>query len=407
MLRANGRILSVRLLGVIVGAVLCLVPDVAVAASPKKLRVRLLVSASGSTGSSRLTVSIGTAARAHCALSVSARKEHSRFPAVIADRRGFAVWSWQVPARAPSGHWAFAAVCTSRRRVGRATSRQVILTLAGARSGPLVSPSTGAESGLGSAANSCNSQGQCFSADPFYNYPGQCTWYAAGRRPDLNGIVHGNAGDWLNEASGHVPEGNVPVVGAIAVWLPNHGPAGEYGHVAYVAAISGGTIIVDDSNWAPSWNGPWLLVHEHAEPASAVSGYIYGGPAGNGPTSSPSPTAGPTTPTPTPTTPTPTPTPAPAPPPQYWAYHVYGTCADGACGLKERAGPGFTNYAQVGSVSDGNEIDIVCQTMGQTVTGTSGASSGVWDKLTNGSFVSDYYVDTPNVGSFSPPIPQC
>jgi hypothetical protein len=58
--------------------------------------------------------------------------------------------------------------------------------------------------GGGSGNGSSCMRGVCFTGDPFYLEAGQCTWYAAGRRPDLNGIVHGNAGEWLAEARGHV-----------------------------------------------------------------------------------------------------------------------------------------------------------------------------------------------------------
>lgn len=128
---------------------------------------------------------------------------------------------------------------------------------------------------------------------------------------------------------------------------------------------------------------------------------------------SPTPPA-PAPPAPTPAPPSPTP-PAPAPPapippspPPFYVYHVYGTCADGACGLNERSGPGYSSYAIVGHLSDGNEVDLVCQISGQLVTPNHGTASTVWDKLTNGAYVTDVYVDTPGVGgSFSPPIPSC
>jgi hypothetical protein len=85
---------------------------------------------------------------------------------------------------------------------------------------------------------------------------------------------------------------------------------------------------------------------------------------------------------------------------------VVGTCAESACGLKKRAGPGFSSYAQVGIVYDGRQIDVVCQTTGEAVAGRR-ATSAIWDKLTDGSYVSDYYTDTPVVAGFSPPIPHC
>ena len=67
-------------------------------------------------------------------------------------------------------------------------------------------------------------QGICFAADP--NPVGQCTWYALGRRPDLAGIVDGNASQWLEKAAGKALEGTRPAMGALAVWAPNTGPAG-------------------------------------------------------------------------------------------------------------------------------------------------------------------------------------
>jgi Protein of unknown function (DUF2599) len=95
--------------------------------------------------------------------------------------------------------------------------------------------------------------------------------------------------------------------------------------------------------------------------------------------------------------------PAPA-----YVHHVRGTCADGACGLNERSGPGYSAYPVVGKLYDGNEVDIVCQTRGQSVAPNHGVASNVWDRLTGGAYVTDVYVDTAGVGgSFSSPIPQC
>jgi hypothetical protein len=265
--------------------------------------------------------------------------------------------------------------------------------------------------GVGYASGVSCAGGVCFTGDPFYLYAGQCTWYAAGRRPDLNGIVHGNAGDWLNEAAGRVPEGSVPVVGAIAVWRPNTGGAFGAGHVAYVAGVSGAGVTVQDFNWGR----PAESYHEHAVPASWISGYIYGGPAGSGPAAVPPP------PPPPPPPPAPTPTPVPTPPqvppsegapspapvvPSYYVHRVTGTCRDGACGLRLRTGSGYSTFAAVGSLPEGAEADVVCQSIGETVS-NGFASSAVWDRLTDGYWVSDFYIDTPNVGTYSSPIPQC
>jgi surface antigen len=67
------------------------------------------------------------------------------------------------------------------------------------------------------------------------------------------------------------------VVGAIAVQT-----SGEWGHVAYVEGVSGSNIIVDDSNYRDDLTVRYL----HLIPESDFAGYIYGGPAGNGPGSS-------------------------------------------------------------------------------------------------------------------------
>jgi uncharacterized protein YraI len=88
-------------------------------------------------------------------------------------------------------------------------------------------------------------------------------------------------------------------------------------------------------------------------------------------------------------------------------YHVHESCSGSVCGINERAGPGLS-YQVVGSKAEGAEVDIVCQTTGDMVYGTIGGSSNIWDRLTDGGYVADLFVDTPGVGVFSdPPIPHC
>jgi hypothetical protein len=85
-----------------------------------------------------------------------------------------------------------------------------------------------------------------------------------------------------------------------------------------------------------------------------------------------------------------------------------GSCGDSACGLNQRS-CARTTCGTTGHYSEGQEVGIVCQTTGDTV-GPSPIypynSSDIWDKLTDGSYVSDLYVDTPNVNWWSPPIPH-
>ena len=242
-------------------------------ASAASLPFRLSLHVSGEArggGVNLVKVAVSAPARTRCTLQITAEHFEKSFPS---RRRGSAMWSWRAPARAPEGLWTFTARCSEGARwetywfkaeMGFPETSGALVAVT-----PVGTPAASSES--------CDSQGVCFANDP---YPvGQCTWYAAGRRPDLVGIVHGDAWEWLGAASGQVPEGSRPAVGAIAVFAP--GTPGEPGHVAYVAAISGSRVLLDDSNWRPTPWSPWLEVHEHWEPASSASGYIYGGPVGS------------------------------------------------------------------------------------------------------------------------------
>jgi hypothetical protein len=90
-------------------------------------------------------------------------------------------------------------------------------------------------------------------------------------------------------------------------------------------------------------------------------------------------------------------------------YSVYGTCADGTCGLTVRSGPGYSSFAALGSLSDGTSVAIACQASGETVgpSRATGVSSSIWDHLTSGGWVSDLYVTTPGAGSWTGGIPRC
>lgn len=66
-----------------------------------------------------------------------------------------------------------------------------------------------------------------------------------------------------------------------------------------------------------------------------------------------------------------------------------------------RAGPG-RQYPTRGSLPGNTPIEIVCQTLGESING-----SPVWDKLVGDIYISDWFTTTPNVGTYSPPIPRC
>jgi LasA protease len=66
--------------------------------------------------------------------------------------------------------------------------------------------------------------------------------------------------------------------------------------------------------------------------------------------------------------------------------------AFGSASINRRSGPG-TGYAIVGSAADGTTVTISCWRNGTTHTGRYGATA-VWDKLTDGTWVSDAFVYT-------------
>lgn len=79
-----------------------------------------------------------------------------------------------------------------------------------------------------------------------------------------------------------------------------------------------------------------------------------------------------------------------------YRYTVYGTPS-----VAERGAPSLSSDAQH-LLPDGNVLYLSCQGAGSNVQG-----SRLWDRLTNGGWVPDYYVDTPDVGTFSYPVPPC
>ncbi|HEX6198140.1 MAG TPA: glycoside hydrolase domain-containing protein [Jiangellaceae bacterium] len=69
--------------------------------------------------------------------------------------------------------------------------------------------------------------------------------------------------------------------------------------------------------------------------------------------------------------------------------------------LNARSGPS-TSYGIVRTYASGSSLQVVCQTTGQKV-----GSTSVWDRLTNGTWVTDYYVSTPSSTGFSSALPRC
>jgi surface antigen len=80
-------------------------------------------------------------------------------------------------------------------------------------------------------------------------------------------------------------------------------------------------------------------------------------------------------------------------------YQVTGT---GGAGVNARSAPD-TSASIVAHYDEGASLNITCQTNGSVVAGV----SWVWDKLSNGSYVTDYYTNTPTTNNFSINLPNC
>lgn len=69
--------------------------------------------------------------------------------------------------------------------------------------------------------------------------------------------------------------------------------------------------------------------------------------------------------------------------------------------LNSRTGPA-TSYAGLKTYTPGASLHIVCQGIGQKI-----GNTAVWDQLSDGSWVSDFYVSTPSQTTFSDSLPRC
>jgi len=69
--------------------------------------------------------------------------------------------------------------------------------------------------------------------------------------------------------------------------------------------------------------------------------------------------------------------------------------------VRARGGPSLS-YPVVKVYQSGTSVSVVCQTAG-SVTGT----TKVWDKLNDGSYVTDYYISTPSKAGYSLPVTRC
>ncbi len=328
-----------------------------------------------------ITVIIHTEPYVACHGHVTFRGRHLRLRPLRTSRvDGAGRWQWRIARGLPAGTWRFSVACWTQ--AGRIREGTTLRTDAG----PPGRPPRRRLAARGSMHADANGTGSGGSDNPYRK--GECTWWAWSKRQDLPFFrgLGGDALNWARSAAAHgFPIGHRPVVGAIAVFRPYQYGAGYLGHVAYVEAVEGKRIRISEAAFSHTRPG-----HERTLPSRGLV-FIYGGPAGDGNGHVVQKSL-----------------PRVTPQPGVYVHRVYHTCLNGACGLARRTGPGYSAYHVLSVLLDGAEVGIDCQTTGEPVHGVDGSSSNVWDRLFDGGYVADYYVDTSGtLGAFSPPIPRC
>ena len=219
--------------------------------------------------------------------------------------------------------------------------------------------------------------------DPWGFYTGYCTSFVAFRLsqegvrfhgaslqgPNGKTAFFGNGGSWDAAAAsiGYVVDSH-PTVGSVAVWHGGEGGAWWGGHVAYVMAVDGaGNATVEEYNWSNylryGQRTTRALRYIHFVATAVVRPISL-------PPQSPAQPAG----------------------------HAYRTTDV----VRQRSGPG-TGFATLGILPAGQRIMVVCQVRSASVIN----GTGIWDRLSNGSYITDYYTTTPAFNRFSPGLSHC
>ena len=112
------------------------------------------------------------------------------------------------------------------------------------------------------------------SVDSWGYYTGNCTSFVANRLHNVNHFevprAMGNGAQWgaVARSLGYRVD-NTPAVGSVAYYTD-----GGYGHVAWVAEIVGGNIVVEEYNWIRN-GGMDYTYHTQTQPTSKPAGFIH------------------------------------------------------------------------------------------------------------------------------------
>jgi surface antigen len=339
-------------------------------------------SASGGDNAVEATVYVSTSPGRVCNGRVRHDEDTLRLPQLSTDRGGGGRWHWTVGADVRAGLWRVSVSCGLHHGEGAKTTS--FLASAGARTGlhpvglalgevkaePWHEEGSGGGQGGGGEEN---------------GYPhGQCTWWARKKRPDIP-VFPGPSGDaknWARSARKASPAfkiGETAKPGAIVVFQPGQAEAAQNGHVAYVESVQGHEMMVSEYNFAGKGKYgtrhlPWFGQHLQ---------FIYRRNAPEPEEEGPTPSGA-------------------------FRREVFRTCLNGSCGLSRRTGPKLSFPAIAPPLPESAAVDIVCQTTGDRVVGYDASSTDVWDRLVDGTYVTDYYVNTLGKNDqFTVPIPNC
>ncbi len=258
---------------VLLGLVCMLVPATGWAGGSQG--TRLVYNVGGSDDVLGIAIKVISAPNVPCSGNASHGERTMILPPLTTGPAGAGKWSWQVAPGVRAGTWRIHVECS------HPDLQQATITFRASATGghrPSAALHVGAihSGAVPGRASGGNGEG----GGSLYPV-GQCTWYVATRRPDLPYFPgkSGNALNWIASAEKHhIPVGDVPVPGAVAVFQPGQYGAGKYGHVAYVVSVdyAANRMTVAEYN----------LLHPHAKdekpmPWAGVQ-FIYGGPAGIG-----------------------------------------------------------------------------------------------------------------------------
>jgi surface antigen len=158
------------------------------------------------------------------------------------NKHGAAQWSWEVMPGVPRAVWRARVLCgRNDREVNSGAKTFLVERTPGRRKGrrllmhrPHPENPRGLKERVGGRP------------DPRYSSrPASAIRLVYTKRPDLPDL--GSAGQWITRAvRTGFPTGSRPLLGAIAWFPPNRNGVGPYGHVAYVTAVSGDMISIQE-----------------------------------------------------------------------------------------------------------------------------------------------------------------